>query len=107
RTHKLDALLAPTAGAPWVIDPVTGDHFGMSSSTLAAVAGTPAITVPAGFEHGLPRGVTFMGRAWDEGGLVRIAVADEAARRARGAAGGGAGGGLGGWRGGMTGGGGG
>jgi amidase len=83
RKHQLDALLAPTAGLPWVIDPFTGDHFGMSSSSPAAVAGTPAITVPAGFEHGLPLGVTFMGKAWDEGTLIRIAYAFEQASHAR------------------------
>ena len=81
--HRLDALLAPTGGAPWVIDLVTGDHFGMSSSTPAAVAGTPAITVPAGFERGLPLGITFMGPAWSEGTLIRIAYAYEQASRAR------------------------
>jgi putative endopeptidase len=81
--QKLDALLAPTGGAPWVIDLITGDHFGMSSSTPPAVAGTPAITVPAGFERGLPLGVTFMGPAWSEGTLLRIAYAYEQASHAR------------------------
>jgi amidase len=81
--HRLDALLAPTGGAPWVIDLVTGDHFGMSSSSPAAVAGTPAITVPAGFERGLPLGITFMGPAWSEGTLLKVAFAYEQASRAR------------------------
>jgi amidase len=81
--QKLDALVAPTGGAPWVIDLVTGDHFGMSSSTPPAVAGTPAITVPAGFERGLPLGITFMGPAWSEGTLLKIAYAYEQASHAR------------------------
>jgi len=81
--QKLDALLAPTGGPAWVIDLVTGDHFGLSSSSPAAVAGTPAITVPAGFERGLPIGITFMGAAWSEGTLLRIAYAYEQASRAR------------------------
>ena len=81
--HHLDALLAPTGGAPWVIDLVTGDHFAMSSSTPPAVAGTPAITVPAGFERGLPLGITFMGPAWSEGTLLKLAYAYEQASRAR------------------------
>jgi amidase len=80
---RLDALVAPTGGAPWVIDLVTGDHFAMSSSSPAAVAGTPAITVPAGFDHGLPVGITFMGAPWSEGKLVRIAAAFEEATHAR------------------------
>ena len=81
--HKLDALLAPTGGAPWVIDQVTGDHFVMSSSTPPAVAGYPAITVPAGDDHGLPMGITFMGRAWSEEKLLRYAYAYEQATHAR------------------------
>jgi amidase len=81
--YRLDALVAPTAGPPWLIDLVTGDHFGMSSSTPAAVAGYPAITVPAGTEHGLPMGVTFMGPAWSEATLIRIAYAFEQATHAR------------------------
>jgi amidase len=47
------------------------------------VAGTPAITVPAGWEHGLPLGVTFMGAAWSEARLIGLAGAFEAATRAR------------------------
>ncbi len=80
---RLDALLAPTGGPAWVIDLVTGDHFGMSSSSPAAVAGTPAITVPAGYERGLPLGITFMGPAWSEGKLIGLAYAYERASRAR------------------------
>ena len=52
--HRLDALLAPTSNPPWPIDLVNGDHFVMGSSTPAAVAGYPAITVPAGEAFGLP-----------------------------------------------------
>ncbi len=81
--HKLDALLAPTGGPPWVIDLLTGDHFTMSSSTPAAVAGYPAITVPAGFQHGLPLGITFMGPAWSEGKLIKFAYAYEQATHLR------------------------
>jgi amidase len=55
----------------------------MASSTPAAVAGTPAITVPAGWERGLPVGVTFMGPAFAEATLLRIAHAFEKATRAR------------------------
>ena len=80
---KLDALLAPTGGPAWVIDLVTGDHFAMGSSSPAAVSGTPAITVPAGFDRGLPLGVTFMGLAWSEAKLIRIAHAFEQATKAR------------------------
>ena len=81
--HQLDALLAPTGGTPWVTDLVTGDHFGMSSSSPAAVSGTPAITVPAGWDRGLPLGITFMGPAWSEATLIKYAYAYEQATHAR------------------------
>lgn len=81
--YKLDALIAPTGGTPWVIDLITGDHFSMSSSSPAAVAGTPAITVPAGFDHGLPLGITLMGAAWSEAKLIKYAYAYEQATHAR------------------------
>lgn len=83
RTHRLDALVAPTGGPAWVIDLVNGDHFGGGSSTLAAVAGYPSITVPAGMIFGLPVGLSFMGEAWHEGTLVRLAHAFERTSRAR------------------------
>jgi amidase len=81
--HRLDAILAPTGSPTWVIDLVNGDNFVMSSSTPAAVAGYPAITVPAGQAWGLPVGVTFMGRPWSEGTLLKLAYAYEQASRLR------------------------
>lgn len=81
--HKLDAVVAPTGGPAWLTDCVTGDHFSGGSSTPAAVAGYPSITVPAGFVFGLPVGLSFIGRAWSEGRLVRLAYAFEQATRAR------------------------
>ena len=80
---NLDAILAPTGGPAWVTDLVNGDHFGGSSSQFAAAAGYPNVTVPAGFVHGLPVGVSFFGRAWSEPTLVRIAYAFEQATRHR------------------------
>lgn len=80
---KLDALIAPTESPAWVTDLVTGDHFLCSSSTAAAVAGYPHITVPAGFVFGLPVGISFFGRAWSEPVLIRLAFAFEQATRFR------------------------
>src|SRR5262249_32210541 len=60
-----------------------GDHFSGGSSSPAAVAGYPAITVPAGFVFGLPVGITFMGRAWTEPTLIKLAYAFEQATRVR------------------------
>jgi amidase len=81
--HKLDALVAPTAGPSWLTDHVTGDHDTGGSSSLAAVAGYPNINVPAGFVFGVPVGVSFFGRAWSEPTLIKIAYAFEQATRAR------------------------
>ncbi len=80
---NLDALIAPTEGPAWTTDLVTGDHFLCSSSTAAAVAGYPSITVPAGFVFGLPVGISFFGRAWSEPVLLRLAYAFEQASRHR------------------------
>jgi amidase len=81
--HRLDALIAPTGGPPWTIDLINGDHFGGGSSTPAAVAGYPNITVPAGYIYGLPVGLSFFGRAFSEPTLLRIAHGFEQATKLR------------------------
>jgi amidase len=80
---NLDALVAPTDGPAWVTDLIDGDHYIGGSSTAAAVAGYPSVTVPAGFVFGLPVGISFFGRAWSEGTLIRLAYAYEQATRTR------------------------
>lgn len=75
--HRLDALIAPTNSPSWPIDLVNGDHFIGGSSDAAAVSGYPNITVPAGYVHGLPVGVSFFGRAWSEPSLLKIAYGYE------------------------------
>jgi amidase len=79
----LDALIAPTSGPPSPIDLVNGDADGGGSSTPAAVAGYPSITVPCGYAFGLPVGVSFFGRAWSEPVLIRLAYAYEQASKMR------------------------
>ncbi|MGA8766660.1 MAG: amidase, partial [Candidatus Acidiferrales bacterium] len=81
--HRLDALVAPTAGPSWLIDLVDGDHDTGGTSSLAAVAGYPNINVPAGFVFGMPVGISFFGRAWSEPKLIKIAYAFEQATRQR------------------------
>jgi len=81
--YNLDALVAPTDAPAWVTDLVDGDHFLGGSSSGAAVAGYPSVTVPAGFVFGLPVGISFFGRAWSEATLIRLAYAFEQATRHR------------------------
>ncbi len=81
--HKLDAIFAVTGSPPWLIDPVNGDAFGPSASTLPAVAGYPHITVPAGQVRGLPMGISLFGRAFTEGKLLGYAFAYEQATKLR------------------------
>jgi amidase len=75
--HRLDALVAPTGNPAWPTDPVNGDHFTGSSSTPAAVAGYPSVSVPMGYVAGLPVNLSFFGRAWSEPTLLRLAYAFE------------------------------
>jgi amidase len=75
--HELDALISPTNGPAWLIDHINGDSFGIGSSSLAAISGYPSITVPAGFVSGLPIGLTFISKPWNEKQLIEIAYAFE------------------------------
>lgn len=72
--HRLDALVTLTNGPAWLIDPVNGDSYTGGSSSLAAVAGYPSVTVPAGQIMGLPVGVSFIGAAWSELRLLQLAA---------------------------------
>ena len=81
--NKLDALVAPSGPPASLTDYYRGDPGGGSFSQPAAVAGYPHITVPAGFVRGLPVGISFVGGAWSESTLIRIAYAYEQASKAR------------------------
>jgi amidase len=81
--HRLDTLVAPTGGPAWVTDLVNGDHFSGGESTLAAVSGYPALTVPAGFVRELPVGISFMGLARQEARLLSYGYAFEQATKVR------------------------
>jgi amidase len=80
---KVDALVAITGGPAWLIDLVNGDSSGGGSSSLAAVSGYPSITVPAGYAFGLPVGLSFIGPAWSEPVLIKLAYAFEQATKVR------------------------
>jgi amidase len=81
--HRLDAIVAPTSSLSWPHDVLLGDHGLGGSSTPAAVAGYPNITVPAGYAFGLPVGIMFTGRAWSEPTLIRLAFAFEQGTKLR------------------------
>lgn len=81
--HDLDALVAPTNGPAWYTDYANGDHFGVDSSSLAAVSGYASITVPSGFGYDLPLGLSFIGGAFSDHELIKMAYAFEQATHAR------------------------
>jgi len=74
---KLDAIIAPTGSPAWKTDLIIGDHFTGGSSSLAAISGYPAITVPMGFIDDMPVNITFFGKAWNEPLLLGIAYSYE------------------------------
>jgi len=89
KKHNLDAIVAPTFGPVMPIDLVLGDHLMPAWATahwapsVAAVAGYPHISVPAGYIQGVPMGISFMAGAWSEPTLIKLAYAYEQATRYR------------------------
>lgn len=81
--YNLDAIIAPTGSPAWKTDLINGDSFQLGSSSPAAQAGYPNITVPMGYIDGLPVGISFFGRAWSEPVLLEIAYAYEQVTRYR------------------------
>ncbi|MFC4875003.1 amidase [Negadavirga shengliensis] len=81
--HGLHAIMAPTGSPAWKTDWVNGDSFQAGSSSPAAHAGYPNITVPMGMIDGLPVGISFFGKAWSEPLLLEIAYAFEQGTRHR------------------------
>ena len=83
KTHQLDALIAPTTCPPWLIDWVNGDNRSGGSAAPAAIAGYPSVTVPMGYVHSLPVGLSFFSTAWREADLLNIAAGYESHTRHR------------------------
>lgn len=85
KKYKLDAIIVPSGGPSWMIDLANGDaiNWDMESTSPAAVAGYPHITVPAGYIFGLPVGLSFFSGAWQEPTLIKLAYAFEQATKIR------------------------
>jgi len=86
KAHNLDAIVCPSGGPAWLIDLINGDggrSWDMDSTSYAAVAGYPHITVPAGYIFGLPIGISFFAGAWQEPKLIKLAYAFEQATQVR------------------------
>jgi amidase len=81
--YQLDALIVPTSSPAWCIDHINGDHDTTVSTQPAALAGYPAISVPAGTTFELPVGITFIGQAYSEPTLIKLAYAFEQATKHR------------------------
>ncbi len=85
KQQRLSAIVFPSGGPAWLVDPVHGDASSWrgGSTTAAAVAGYPHITVPAGYVCGLPVGMSFIAKAWQEPTLIKFAYAFEQATLVR------------------------
>ena len=81
--YNLDAIIAPTGNPAWTTDWINGDRYLIHSSSPAAWAGYPNISIPMGNIHGLPVGISFFGRAWSEPKLIEIAYSFEQKTKAR------------------------
>ena len=82
---KLDALVYPTwSNPPRLIGDLNTPH-GDNSQLFSPATGFPAVNVPMGWlrEGRLPAGLTFLGRAWEEGTLFRLSFAYEQATHHR------------------------
>ncbi|WP_426027666.1 amidase [Brevundimonas sp. TWP2-3-4b2] len=76
-TNRVAALIAPTTSRAWTNDPADDDRAQGSSSSLAAVAGYPHLTVPMGFDRGMPVGISFIGGKWDDAKILSLGYAYE------------------------------
>ena len=81
--NNLDAIVAPTDNPPWPTDLINGDHFVIGSSSPCAIVGYPIINVPSGFTFGVPVGISFMGTAFSEPKLIKLASGFEATTHQR------------------------
>jgi amidase len=80
---NVEAIVTPTGTPAWCTDLIDGDHFIFATSSLAAIGGYPIVNVPMGNYFGLPVGLSFIGTAFSEPILIRLASGFENVARAR------------------------
>jgi amidase len=83
KDNNLDALIAGTDSPAWPTDLINSDHFVFGTSSPCAIVGYPIINVPAGMSFGVPVGISFMGTAFSEPTLIKLASGFEAVTQAR------------------------
>lgn len=83
KKHDLDVIIAPTTGTAWKTDWVNGDHYLGAASSAAAISGYPHITLPMGYVHGLPVGLSMFSGKLQEGALIETAFGYEQATKHR------------------------
>ena len=81
--NNVEALIGPSTGPAFMVDPVDGSRSLGSYSTLPAVSGYPHLTVPMGEVAGLPVNISLIGPAWSEARLLAFGYAFEQATHAR------------------------
>ncbi|NED11843.1 amidase family protein [Streptomyces sp. SID9124] len=75
--HDLDAIASPANPPAWTTDCGRGDNDVIPSSTPAAVAGYPSLSVPAGFVGELPVGLLLMAGNGQDADLLSLGAAVE------------------------------
>lgn len=82
--EKYDVIVGPTTPTPaFKIGEKTADPMTMYANDILTIpvnlAGVPAISVPCGFDSGLPLGLQIIGKHFDEATVYRVAHAFEQA----------------------------
>lgn len=73
-----ELAIAPSNAPAWVIDYGVEDDYGVLTSSLCAVTGSPSISLPAGRLNGLPVGISVLGRRGQDARVLAFAAALEA-----------------------------
>jgi hypothetical protein len=80
----VDVIVAPNGGPAAALDLVYGEAGrGPWAGGLSAASGYPNLTMPLTYIHGLPVAISFLGPAWSEPTLLRVAYAFEQAVQPR------------------------